>query len=33
VAADVTAEWDETWGAGFMDPERFTRLAYQSLTQ
>lgn len=33
VAAGVTSEWDETWGAGFMDPERFTRLAYQSLTR
>ena len=33
VAAGVTSEWDATWGAGFMDPERFTRLAYQSLTR
>jgi glyoxylase-like metal-dependent hydrolase (beta-lactamase superfamily II) len=32
VAAGVTSEWDETWGAGFMNPEQFTRLAYQSLT-
>jgi len=33
VAADVTSEWDDTWGAGFMNPEQFTRLAYQSLTR
>ena len=33
VAAGVTSEWDATWGAGFMSPERFTRLAYQSLTR
>ncbi len=32
VAAGVTSEWDETWGSGFMNPEQFTRLAYQSLT-
>lgn len=33
VAAGVTSEWDEAWGAGFMNPEQFTRLAYQSLTR
>lgn len=33
VAAGVTAEWDATWGSGFMSAERFTRLAYQSLTR
>ncbi len=33
VAADVTSEWDASWGAGFMNPEQFTRLAYQSMTQ
>ena len=33
VAAGVTSEWDEAMGAGFMNPENFTRLAYQSLTQ
>lgn len=33
VAAGVTSEWDATMGAGFMNPENFTRLAYQSLTQ
>lgn len=32
VAAGVTSEWDATWGTGFMNPEQFTRLAYQSLT-
>ncbi len=31
VMANPTSEWDETWGQGFMDPETFTRLAYQSL--
>jgi cyclase len=31
VAADPTSEWDATWGAGFMNPETFTRLAYRSL--
>lgn len=33
VAAGVTSDWDDTWGAGFMTPERFTRLAYQSMTR
>lgn len=33
VAAGVTSEWDATMGAGFMNAENFTRLAYQSLTQ
>lgn len=33
VAAGVTAEWDAAMGGGFMSPERFTRLAYQSLTR
>jgi cyclase len=33
VAADVTSEWDATWGAGFMNPEQFTRLAYQSMVR
>jgi glyoxylase-like metal-dependent hydrolase (beta-lactamase superfamily II) len=33
VAAGVTSEWDATWGTGFMSAERFTRLAYQSLTR
>jgi glyoxylase-like metal-dependent hydrolase (beta-lactamase superfamily II) len=32
-AANPTAEWDAAWGAGFMNPETFTRLAYQSLSQ
>jgi glyoxylase-like metal-dependent hydrolase (beta-lactamase superfamily II) len=33
VAADPTQEWDATWGAGFMNPESFTRFAYQSMTR
>jgi hypothetical protein len=33
VAAGVTSEWDQQMGAGFMNPENFTRLAYQSLTR
>jgi len=33
VAAGVTSEWDATMGGGFMNPETFTRLAYQSLTE
>lgn len=32
-AANPTAEWDDSWGAGFMNPETFTRIAYQSLSQ
>ncbi len=27
----ATAEWDEVWGGGFMNPEVFTRLVYESL--
>jgi glyoxylase-like metal-dependent hydrolase (beta-lactamase superfamily II) len=30
-AAKPTAEFDATWGQGFMNPEQFTRFAYQSL--
>jgi cyclase len=33
VAAGPTAEFDATWGQGFMNPENFTRFAYQSLTR
>jgi glyoxylase-like metal-dependent hydrolase (beta-lactamase superfamily II) len=33
LAAGLTAEWDEAMGGGFMNPENFTRLAVQSLTQ
>ena len=33
VAANPTAEYDETHGAGFMNPENYTRLVYQSLTR
>lgn len=31
VMANPTAEWDDSWGQGFMNPETFTRFAYQSL--
>jgi len=30
-AAKPTAEFDAAWGQGFMNPEQFTRFAYQSL--
>ncbi len=30
-AAKPTAEFDAAWGQGFMNPENFTRFAYQSL--
>ena len=33
VAAKPTAEFDAGWGGGFMNPETFTRFAYQSLKQ
>lgn len=33
VAAGVTSEWDAAMGGGFMNPETFTRLAYQSLAR
>jgi len=33
VAANPTSEWDESYGGGFMNPETFTRLAYQSLSR
>jgi glyoxylase-like metal-dependent hydrolase (beta-lactamase superfamily II) len=33
IAARPTAEWDAQWGAGFMNGETFTRLAYQSLSR
>ncbi len=33
VAANPTAEHDETHGGGFMNPENYTRLVYQSLTR
>jgi cyclase len=32
-AAKPTAEFDAAWGQGFMNPEQFTRFAYQSLKQ
>jgi glyoxylase-like metal-dependent hydrolase (beta-lactamase superfamily II) len=31
VAANPTREYDAEWGGGFMNPETFTRLVYQSL--
>jgi glyoxylase-like metal-dependent hydrolase (beta-lactamase superfamily II) len=31
VTAKPTAEFDAAWGTGFMNPENFTRFAYQSL--
>jgi cyclase len=33
IAAAPTAEFDATWGQGFMNPENFTRFSYQSLTK
>ena len=33
VAARPTAEYDEAWGGGFMNPENYNRLLYQSLTR
>ena len=33
VAANPTSEWDAAYGAGFMNPENFTRLVYQSLSR
>lgn len=33
VAAKPTAEWDATYGTGFMNGETFTRLAYQDLKE
>jgi glyoxylase-like metal-dependent hydrolase (beta-lactamase superfamily II) len=33
IAAIPTAEWDATWGAGFMKPDVFLGIVYQSLTK
>ena len=33
VAANPTAEYNESHGGGFMNPENYTRLVYQSLTR
>lgn len=33
VAANPTAEYNESHGGGFMSPENYTRLVYQSLTR
>lgn len=32
IAAKPGAEWDETWGSGFINPETFVRLVYASVT-
>jgi glyoxylase-like metal-dependent hydrolase (beta-lactamase superfamily II) len=31
VAAKPTAAWDEVWGKGFLNPERFTRIVYEGM--
>jgi cyclase len=31
IAAKPTAEWDATWGAGFMKPDVFLGIVYESL--
>lgn len=31
VAEGLTKEWDAQWGQGFMKPEQFTRIAYESV--
>ena len=33
IAAKPTAEWDATWGAGFMKPDVFLGIVYQSMTK
>jgi glyoxylase-like metal-dependent hydrolase (beta-lactamase superfamily II) len=33
VTANPTSEWNATYGAGFMNPETFTRFAYQSMAR
>ena len=33
VAATLMSEYDAEWGGGFMNPENFVRLSYQSLAQ
>jgi len=33
VAAAPSAEWDESWGGGFIGPEAFLRSVYRSLTE
>ncbi|UCC73210.1 MAG: MBL fold metallo-hydrolase [Gemmatimonadota bacterium] len=32
IAASPTAEWDEEWGEGYLNPETFTRIVYAGLT-
>ena len=33
IAAKPTAQWDATWGKGFMGPEVFVSFVYRSLTE
>jgi hypothetical protein len=33
VAENLMSEYDAEWGGGFMNPENFVRLSYQSLAQ
>jgi glyoxylase-like metal-dependent hydrolase (beta-lactamase superfamily II) len=33
VAADLMEEYNADWGGGFMNPENFVRLSYQSLAR
>ena len=33
IAAKPTAAWDEAWGKGFMKPDMFTGLVYDSIAQ
>ena len=32
-AAKPTAQWDATWGKGFMGPDLFVSFVYRSLTE
>ena len=31
IAADLMSDYNAKWGGGFMNPENFVRLSYQSL--
>ena len=33
IASDPTAEYDDTWGQGFLTPEQFQTIVYQSLAE
>jgi len=33
IAAKPTAQWDATWGKGFMGPDVFVSFVYRSLTE